>query len=229
MPTKICVFDAYGTLFDVNAAARGAAREPGMGAISNSWETVARQWRTKQLQYSWIRTILGEHEDFWKITRDSLDWALENNGLGGNSKLRDRLLALYRELAAFPEVPNVLSRLRESGKTTAILSNGSPEMLNGAVRAAGIDPLLDAVLSVESVGAFKPHKSVYDMVGRKFDCGPEDVLFASSNGWDAASASHYGFRAVWVNRLGEPVDALPRKPNRIVSDLEEIPLIAGCS
>ena len=226
MVAKICVFDAYGTLFDVAAAAREAAREPCMAALANAWEKVASEWRLKQLQYAWIRAIVGEHADFWTVTCDSLDWALENNGLGGSADLRKRLLALYRELAAYPEVPATLSRLRAEGKSTAILSNGSPSMLASAVRAAGIESHLDAVLSVESVGVFKPHKSVYDLVGRKFGSDPDEVLFASSNGWDASAAAHYGFHSVWVNRSGEPVDTLPWRPNRIVADLSEIPSIA---
>ena len=226
---QICVFDAYGTLFDVAAAAREAARNPEMRAIASSWEAVASDWRAKQLQYSWIRAIVGEHADFWQVTADGLDWALERSGLGGGEALREALLGLYRELPAYPEVSPMLSRLRECGKSAAILSNGSPEMLSSAVRAAGIGPLLDAVLSVESAGVFKPHKSVYDLVGRRFGCEPGDVLFASSNGWDAAAATRYGFETVWVNRGGEPVDALPWKPARIAGDLSEIPAIAGCA
>ena len=228
MAAKICVFDAYGTLFDVAAAARDAAREPGHPELANRWESIASEWRLKQLQYSWIRSIVGEHADFWTVTCDSLDWALEKNGLRGNVKIRERLLALYLELAAYPEVPSMLSRLREFSISTAILSNGTPGMLDSAVRAAGIGSLLDAILSVESAGVFKPHKSVYDLVGLKFKSNPAEVLFASSNGWDAASAAHYGFRSVWVNRSEEPVDTLPWKPSRIVADLSRIPSIAGC-
>ncbi|MDE0113952.1 MAG: haloacid dehalogenase type II [Albidovulum sp.] len=227
MAAKICVFDAYGTLFDVAAAAREAASEPDMLAIANSWEKVANEWRLKQLQYSWIRAIVGEHADFWTVTSDGLDWALKNNGLDGNANLRERLLALYRELAAYPEVSATLSRLRASGKSTAILSNGSPSMLDSAVKAAGIESLLDAVLSVESVGVFKPNRYVYDLVGRRFGGKPSEVLFASSNGWDASSAAHFGFYSIWVNRSGEPVDNLPWKPNKIVDDLSEIPSIAN--
>ena len=228
MAVKICAFDAYGTLFDVAAAARVAAREPGFSVLADSWESVAAEWRLKQLQYTWIRSIVEEHVDFWTVTCGALDWALENNGLSGDKRLRERLLSLYRDLAAYAEVPAVLSRLRAIGKPTAILSNGSPEMLDSAVRAAGIEPLLDAVLSVETVGVFKPHKSVYDLVGQRFECKPSEVLFASSNGWDACSAAHYGFLTVWVNRMGEPVDSLPGKPSRIVNDLSDIPSIAGC-
>ncbi|WP_136634495.1 haloacid dehalogenase type II [Pseudooceanicola onchidii] len=222
MPITTCIFDAYGTLFDVSAAARQAADEPGMEALSDIWPALAEDWRRKQLEYSWLRAVTGAHTNFWQVTQDGLDWAMEHHGLSG-AKLRDRLLQLYRDLAAYPEVPDMLTRLKERGLATGILSNGSPEMLADAVRSAGIGGLLDDVLTVESVGVFKPARAVYDLVGARFGCGADAVLFVSSNGWDAASAASYGFTTAWVNRRGDPVDRLPGRPHHEVADLTHIP------
>ncbi len=223
---RAVVFDAYGTLFDVTAAARQVAEEPGQAAFAAVWAQVARDWRLKQLQYSWLRTIAGAHADFWSLTQDGLDWALEAAGLA-EPGLRARLLALYETLDAFPEVPGTLARLREAGLRTAILSNGTPAMLEAAVAHAGIGGLLDAVLSVEAVGAFKPARAVYDLVGGALGTAPGEVLFVSSNGWDVAAGSGYGFRTAWVNRAGEPVDRLPWTPRHVVADLSAIPQLAG--
>ncbi|MBD0865221.1 MAG: haloacid dehalogenase type II [Rhodobacteraceae bacterium] len=227
MTISCCVLDAYGTLFDVAAAARQAAAEPGYKALADTWPAIARDWRLKQLQYSWLRAITNAHTDFWDVTADGLDWALNANGLTEQSALRQRLLDLYWELACYSEAPEMLARLKSAGLTTAILSNGSPGMLNGAVQSAGISDLLDDVLSVEEVGVFKPDSRVYDMVGKRFGCAPTNVLFASSNGWDAAGAAGYGFQTVWVNRAAEPVDRLPWTPAHILPDLSGIPDIAG--
>ncbi len=226
MPITTAVFDAYGTLFDVSAAARQAAGEPGFPALADRWAELAAHWRHKQLQYSWLRAVTGAHTDFWSVTQDGLDWALEATGLDGDAELRARLLALYWELGAYPEVPAMLAALKDQGLNTAILSNGSPDMLDGAVQSAGIGALLDDVLSVESVGVFKPDSRVYDLVGRRFDCAPGKVLFVSSNGWDAAAAAGYGFVTAWANRAGEPVDRLPWRPDHVLSDLTTIPDLA---
>lgn len=219
MAITTCVFDAYGTLFDVAAAARRAASEPGRETFATHWPAIADKWRQKQLQYTWLRAVTGDHVGFWQVTQDGLDWALESQGLSGDTDLRARLLQLYWELDAFPEVPGVLTALGEAGTSTAILSNGSPDMLDAAVESAGLGARLDAVLSVESVGIFKPARVVYDLVGQRFDCAPEEVLFVSSNGWDACAAAAYGFQTVWVNRAGDPVDRLPASPDRQMSDL----------
>ncbi|MCL4111670.1 UNVERIFIED_CONTAM: hypothetical protein GTU68_023626 [Idotea baltica] len=226
MPITTCVFDAYGTLFDVAAAARQAAEEPGRSALKSVWQKVANDWRLKQLQYTWLRAITDDHTDFWTVTQDGLDWALEASNLN-DPELRERLLALYWELAAYAEVPDMLADLKAAGLSTAILSNGSPEMLSGAVESAGLQLLLDDVLSVQSVGIFKPDAKVYDMVGTRFGCAKHEVLFVSSNGWDAAAAAGYGFTTVWVNRAGEPMDRLPAKPHHVLSDLSSIPTLAG--
>lgn len=227
MPITTAIFDAYGTLFDVAAAARTAAGEPNRDALAACWQKLANDWRLKQLQYTWLRAIADAHGDFWDVTQDGLDWALENNGLQGDVELRERLLQLYWELAAYAEVPTMLESLKGAGLNTAILSNGSPEMLEGAVKSAGIADLLDDVLSVEDVQVFKPHKSVYDLVTKRFGCSPSEVLFVSSNGWDAAAAAGYGFCTTWVNRVGEPMDRLPWTPQHVLSDLTTIPDVAA--
>lgn len=226
MTITTCVFDAYGTLFDVAAAAREAAAEPGRSAFAKSWSKVANDWRLKQLQYTWLRAITGDHTDFWKVTQDGLDWALEASDLD-DPELRERLLQLYWELSAYPEVPEMLESLKINGMNTAILSNGSPEMLEGAVESAGIGELLDDVLSVESVGIFKPDSSVYELLTKRFNCARDEVLFVSSNGWDAAGATGFGFTTAWVNRAGEPMDRLPWTPKHVLSDLSSIPNLAS--
>lgn len=226
MPITTCVFDAYGTLFDVSAAARQAAEEGRFPALTKLWPQIARDWRLKQLQYTWLRAVAGRHADFWQVTGDGLDWALEACGLS-DPALRQRLLDLYWELQAYGEVPGMLAALKAGGLNTAILSNGSPEMLEGAVASAGIGGVLDAVLSVESVGIFKPHDSVYDLVGARFGCARDEVLFVSSNGWDAAAAAGYGFTTVWVNRAGEPQDRLWAAPGHVLPTLHDIPKLAG--
>jgi len=227
MTIKTCIFDAYGTLFDVAAAARQAATEPEFPQLSDNWATLAQTWRLKQLQYTWLRAVTEAHTDFWQVTQDGLDWALEAAGLDGQLALRQRLLDLYWELAAYPEVPAMLRALKDAGYQTAILSNGSPQMLAGAVDSAGLGDVLDDVLSVESVGIFKPAAAVYDLVGQRFGDERPEVLFVSSNGWDAGCATGYGFTTAWVNRADEPVDRLPWRPAHVLSDLTPIPDIAA--
>ncbi len=223
MAVTTCIFDAYGTLFDVASAARQAAEEPDYAILKDHWQKVANDWRLKQLQYTWLRAITQEHTDFWTVTQNGLDWALEASGLHGDQRLRTRLLQLYWELSAYPEVPDMLHELKAAGLKTAILSNGAPDMLKGAVQSAGIGPLLDDCLSVEEVGVFKPDARVYQMVLDRFDCAADEVLFVSSNGWDAAGASGFGFVTAWVNRANEPVDHLPHRPHHILRDLTKIP------
>jgi 2-haloacid dehalogenase len=225
MPIRACVFDAYGTLFDVTAAARRAASEdrPDLAEI---WPRLAADWRDRQLQYTWIRALAGAHADFWQVTGEGLDWAMEAQGLD-DPDLRERLMQLYRELTPYEEVIDMLADLKNAGLPRGILSNGTPDMLADACGSAGIAGLLDHVLSVESVGVFKPARAVYDLVGRSFDVEPGEVLFVSSNGWDAAAAAGYGFRTVWVNRQGAPVERLPWRPDRIAQDLTSIPDLAA--
>lgn len=223
MSISTCIFDAYGTLFDVGAAAREAARDA--PALAEAWPTLAADWRRKQLEYTWLRAVAGTHCDFWQVTQDGLDWALGAAGLEGES-LRQRLLDLYWELGAYPEARAMLETVTGAGKATGILSNGSPAMLDAAVTSAGLSELLDAILSVEDVGVFKPAAAVYDLVGHHFRCTPSEVLFVSSNGWDAAHAAAYGFETVWVNRDGAPMDRLPGRPAHVVVDLSAIPELA---
>ncbi|MGB0497239.1 MAG: haloacid dehalogenase type II [Rubricella sp.] len=223
MTVEVCIFDAYGTLFDVGAAAREAAAEPGRERLRDLWPRIAELWRLKQLEYSWLRAAAGEHTDFWQVTQDGLDWALGSVGLTDDSAMRERLLELYFNLSCYPEVPQMLASLKGAGLSTGILSNGSPAMLEGAVGSAGIADRLDAVLSVEAVGVFKPAPVVYDMVGARFEVEPDGVLFVSSNGWDACAAAGYGFRTLWVNRAGAPLDRLWGVPEHVASDLTGVP------
>lgn len=222
MLKSVYVFDAYGTLFDVNSAARNASAEADHAELAAKWPEVSANWRRKQLEYTWLRAVAGRHCDFWQVTKDGLDWALEAAGVTSDAT-RDRLLALYRELDAYAEVPLMLERLKSAGAQTAILSNGSPDMLSAAVTSAGITSSLDAVLTVEDVGVFKPHDRVYDLVETQFNCAKSDVLFVSSNGWDAAGAAGYGFTTAWVNRAGDPIDRLYATPHHVLKDLTTIP------
>ncbi|WP_022705192.1 haloacid dehalogenase type II [Pseudorhodobacter ferrugineus] len=226
MTISTCVFDAYGTLFDVAGAARIAAAEPGQEVLATLWPRLAEDWRRKQLEYTWLRAITGDHVDFRQVTADGLDWAMEAAALS-DPALRVRLMALYDELPAYAEVPAMLHGLKAKGFATAILSNGSPDMLASAVASAGLGADLDAVLSVESVGVFKPSGRVYDLVGGHFGTRPEQVLFVSSNGWDVCSAAGFGFQTAWVNRAGLPMDRLPAQPAHVLPDLTTIPQIAG--
>jgi 2-haloacid dehalogenase len=223
----LVVFDAYGTLFDVTAAARAAAAAPGRAALAAREAELSRIWREKQVGYSWWRAVTGDHADFWQVTADALDYALEATGLAGDAGLRDDLLGLYRRLDAYPEVPETLARLRAAGRGTAILSNGSQPMLEAAVDSAGIGAALDAVLSVDTLRTFKPARAVYDLVGARFGTAPGTVLFVSSNGWDIAAAASYGFRTAWVNRASLPRERLPGTPDHTVPDLAAIPELAA--
>ena len=221
---EACIFDAYGTLFDVGAAARIAAGEAGAEGWAASWPQIAADWRRKQLEYSWLRAVAGHHCDFWQVTQDGLDWALAAAGLD-DAGLRERLLSLYWELAAFPEVPAMLQALGARGMRLGILSNGSPGMLDGAVRSAGLQGVFECLLSVESVGVFKPHGRVYDLVGEALGLAPEAVLFVSSNGWDACAGAAYGFTTAWVNRDGAPMDRLFGTPDHVLRDLSALPAL----
>ncbi len=198
MPIVAYVFDAYGTLFDVHSAvSRHAA------VVGPQWERLSELWRTKQLEYNWVESLIGRHPDFWELTERALDYAMVEAGVPGG-ELRTELLDSYRSLDAYPEVPEVLEALKTRGARTAILSNGTPQMLADAVQAAGIGDLLDAVISVEEVGIFKPDRRVYELAEKHLGVPPAGISFQSSNAWDAAGASAFGFRAVWVNRIGRP-------------------------
>ncbi|MDP3844380.1 MAG: haloacid dehalogenase type II [Oxalobacteraceae bacterium] len=187
---EACVFDAYGTLFDVSSVAHGAR-----DALGGQWQALSDLWRTKQLQYTWLRGLAGHHADFWQVTGDALDFAMTTLNIA-DADLRDRLMHLYLGLSAYPEVPETLRRLKAGGMKLAILSNGTPTMLESAVRNAGLDNLFDAVLSVEEVGVYKPHPSVYRLASDRLRISPEKICFLSSNSWDAFSAKAFGFRVL---------------------------------
>lgn len=218
-----CVFDAYGTLFDVNAAAAHCQEE-----IGDKWQPLADMWRLKQLQYTWLRGLMGRHADFWQVTGDALDYAMESLGLD-DSGLRDRLMDLYLALDAYPEVKSVLTTLKSAGLKTAILSNGSPKMLNAAVENAEIADVLDAILTVEDVGVFKPHPSVYQMGVDRLDLPADRMSFQSSNAWDAAAASAFGYRVVWINRFGQARERIPDPPHAEIKTLDGLPAIVGAA
>lgn len=213
---KACVFDAYGTLFDVNAACRELSKE-----VGDNWEKLASLWRLRQVEYTWLRNSMDEYIDFWQITSDALDYAMETLGIE-NNELREELLNLYLKLEAYPEVNDLLKKLKQRGLKTGILSNGSMKMLNSAVDNANIREYLDEILSVEDCKIYKPSSKVYDLVKIKMQISKENVLFFSSNAWDMHAASNYGFKTIWVNRFNAKLERLPGKPIDIVNSLEKI-------
>ena len=213
---KACIFDAYGTLFDVNSACRELSKE-----VGHNWESLASLWRLRQVEYTWLRNSMNEYIDFWQITSDALDYAMETLEIE-NIKLKQDLLALYLKLEAYPEVKDLLKKLKQKGFKTGILSNGSMKMLNSAVDNANIRDLLDGILSVEECEIYKPSKKVYDLVEKNMKVKKENVMFFSSNAWDMHAASNYGFNTIWVNRFNAKLERLPGKPNNIVNSLEKI-------
>jgi len=218
---RACVFDAYGTLFDVNSA---AARES--EALGENRRPLSDLWRTKQLQYTWLRSLAGSHVDFWQVTGDALDFAMTSLKLD-DPALRQRLMDLYLHLSPYPEVSGTLQRLKAGRMKLAILSNGAPTMLSAAVESAGLAELLDAVLSVEDVKIFKPHPSVYQIAVDRLGLRPDEICFVSSNGWDAFSAKAFGFRVVWCNRFGQAPERIPALPDTEVNELTALPEIVG--
>lgn len=218
---RACVFDAYGTLFDLASATSDAAARLGGKA-----DALNALWRTKQLEYTWLRGLMGRHADFERVTAEALDHALESLGVGDRALAAD-LMAAYRRLDCYPEVPDVLRRLKDAGLPRAVLTNGSPEMTGAGLESAGVAGLLDAVLSVEEVGVFKPHPSTYRMARQRFGLEAREIAFFSSNAWDVAGASAFGLRAVWVNRKGAPPERLPGGPEAVLSDLAGAPALVG--
>jgi 2-haloacid dehalogenase len=216
---RACVFDAYGTIFDFASAAARCMDIP-----DDKRAALTNLWRDKQLQYTWLRSLQDRYADFWQVTGEALDFTLDSLGIA-TPALRDRLMELYLTLSAFPEVPDTLRRLREAGFVTAILSNGSPAMLDAAVRGAGLQDLLDAVLSADAVRVFKTHPRVYEYGLQQLGIRAEQVSFQSSNAWDAFAASAYGMRVVWCNRYGQRRERLPGAPDREVRSLAELPAL----
>jgi 2-haloacid dehalogenase len=215
---RACVFDAYGTLFDVGSAAQRCADALGVEPAGR----LATLWRDKQLQYTWLRALQGRHADFRQVTGDALDFALDALKIDA-SGLRDRLMQLYLTLDCYPEAPAVLHQLRDAGMATAILSNGSPEMLKAAINHAGITDLFEHVLSIEEVGIYKPHPKVYQLACDRLGVAADALLFVSSNGWDAWAASAFGMHAVWCNRQGATRERLPGAPEDEIRSLAELP------
>jgi 2-haloacid dehalogenase len=218
---RACVFDAYGTLFDVHSAV-GRLR-PRIGA---SADELSQLWRTKQLEYSWLRALMGRHADFWQVTGDALDFALDRLGIEPEP-VRAPLMEAYLQLSAYPEVPDVLARLSAAGLKLAILSNGEPKMLDAAVGNAGLGDLLDAVLSVEEVGVFKPDPRVYQLAVDRLAVRADQISFQSSNAWDVNGAGCFGLRPVWINRFGAPAERLPGSAEHELKDLSGLPALLG--
>ncbi|WP_245613092.1 haloacid dehalogenase type II [Skermanella stibiiresistens] len=211
-----CVFDAYGTLLDVRSATGRLAAELGGKA-----ELVGGLWRTKQLEYTWLLSLMGHRRDFWQVTRDALDHAFGVAGLDDDA-LKEKLMRRYLSLDAYPDVAPVLAELRSRGLTTAILSNGTPDMLASGVESAGIAGYLDAVLSVEEVGVYKPHRSVYQLACDRFGLDRGQICFVSSNGWDVAGAASFGFQTVWLNRFDAERERLPGTPALVLGGLADL-------
>lgn len=218
---RACVFDAYGTIFDfASAVGRCEAAPVGQRAA------LTTLWRDKQLQYTWLRTLQDRYVDFEQVTADALDFALESLDLRAPG-LADQLMALYRQIDAFPEVPDTLMALRGLGLKTAILSNGSPAMLDTVVRHAGLDGLFDAVLSVDAVRAFKTDPRAYQYAVDRLDLPTSAIVFVSSNGWDAYAASAFGLKVAWCNRYRQPRERLPGRPDIEIMSLAELPAVLG--
>jgi 2-haloacid dehalogenase len=218
---EICVFDAYGTLYDFNSA---VARH--RAAIGPKADALAEMWRAKQIQYTWLRNSMGSYAKFWQVTGEALDHCLAAHGIDDPS-VREKLMSAYLALDPFPEVPAMLDRLRRAGVRLAILSNGNPEMLEPMVKASGLADRFEAVLSVDAVRVFKVDPKVYALVEARCWTKPEKVCFLSSNCWDAHGAAQFGFKTVWVNRAGAPDDNLPGRIAAEIKDLSLLPDLLG--
>lgn len=213
MTKTVYVFDAYGTLFDVHAAVRRHA-----DAVGENHARISEIWRSKQLEYTWTRSLMDRYVDFWELTQQALDFALASGGVD-DANVRTALLEAYWSLDCFPEVPEILERLKKNGHRLAILSNGSSDMLQSAVTSAGLEALIDKSISVDRIGIFKARREVYQMVLDGFQITSGDVQFQSSNRWDIAGARAFGFRTNWINRSGQPDEYADLPPDRVLGDL----------
>ena len=213
--SKAIVFDAYGTLFDVNSAA-----EKSKDKIGNKWENFANFWRTTQLEYTWLRSLMKKHKNFWQITEDSLDKSMETFQI--DKSLRNDLLSLYKELSPYPEVKNVLENLKKKSFKLAILSNGTPELLNHLVKSSDLENLFDDIFSVEEVKIYKPDPKVYDIPVNKYKVTKGEITFLSANTWDVSGAGNYGYKSIWVNRNNGVFDKLDYKPKNEVKNLKQL-------
>ena len=212
---KAIIFDAYGTLFDVNSAA-----EKCKDKIGEKWEGFANYWRTTQLEYTWLRSLMKRHKDFWQITEDSLDKSMKAFNI--DPKMKDELLNLYKVLSPFQEVPETLRILKEKNFKLAVLSNGTPSLLNQLVKSNNLDNLFDDLFSIEEVKIYKPDSKVYDLPIKKYEIKKNEVAFLSANTWDVSGAGNYGYNAIWVNRNNNIFDYLDYKPNNQIKSLTEL-------
>ena len=208
---KAIIFDAYGTLFDVNSAA-----EKCKDKIGDKWEPFANYWRTTQLEYTWLRSLMGRHKDFWQVTEDSLDKSMKAFSI--DLSMRNELLSLYKVLSPFKEVPDVLKTLKKKFKL-AILSNGTPSLLNELVNSNNLNNIFNDLFSIEQVGVYKPDSKVYDIPINKYLIQKDEVVFLSANTWDVSGAGNYGYKAIWINRNNNIFDNLDYKPNFEIKDL----------
>jgi len=212
---KAIIFDAYGTLFDVNSAA-----EKCKDKIGNKWESFTNYWRTTQLEYTWLRSLMNRHKDFWQVTEDSLDKSMKAYKI--DNSMRSELLNLYKTLSIFPEVKEVLNNLKEKNYKLAILSNGTPSLLNELVKNNNLDSIFADVFSIEEVGIYKPDSRVYDLPIKKYQIQKNEVVFLSANTWDVSGGGNYGYNAVWVNRNNNIFDNLDYQPKHQVKQLSEL-------
>jgi len=212
---KAIIFDAYGTLFDVNSAA-----EKCKGKIGNKWESFANYWRTTQLEYTWLRSLMKKHKDFWQITEDSLDKSMKVFNI--DNSMKNELLNLYKVLSTFPEVNEVLKKLKEKKYKIAILSNGTPSLLNDLVESNNLDNIFDDIFSIEQVGIYKPDAKVYNIPIQKYKIKNDEIVFLSANTWDISGGGNYGYNAVWVNRNSNVFDNLDYKPKNEIGNLKEL-------
>ena len=212
---KAIIFDAYGTLFDVNSAA-----EKCKDKIGDKWEGFANYWRTTQLEYTWLRSLMKRHKNFWQITEDSLDKSM--NAFNIDKSMRNELLDLYKTLNTFPEVKDVLNKLKEKNYKLAILSNGTPSLLNELVKSNNIENIFDDIFSIEDVGIYKPDSRVYDIPTKKYQIQKNEVAFLSANTWDVSGGGNYGYNAIWVNRNNNIFDNLDYKAKNEVKNLNHL-------
>jgi len=212
---KAIVFDAYGTLFDVNSAA-----EKCKGKIGDKWEGFANFWRTTQLEYTWLRSLMKKHKDFWQVTEDSLDKSMKAFKI--DSSMKSELLNLYKVLSPYSEVNEVLKKLKEKNYKLAILSNGTPALLNELVKSNNLDNLFDNIFSIEEVGVYKPDSKVYDLPVKKYQIKAEEIVFLSANTWDVSGGGNYGYNSIWVNRNDNIFDNLDYSPKNKVKNLNQL-------
>ena len=212
---KAIIFDAYGTLFDVNSAAKKCKDK-----IGDKWEGFANYWRTTQLEYTWLRSLMNRHKNFWQVTEDSLDKSMKVFEI--DSSMRNELLDLYKKLSTFPEVKEVLNNLKKKDYKLAILSNGTPALLNELVTSNNLDNIFDEIFSIEEAGIYKPNSKVYDLPIKKYQIQKYEVAFLSSNTWDVSGGGNYGYSAIWVNRNKNFFDNLDYKPKNEVENLKQL-------